>query len=244
MLEKLLPEHVLFVDIETVPQYENLESAPENLQKLWTKKAVQIGKEGDTADTLYNRAGIYAEFGKIVCISAGKIYRKGKERAYRVKSYCGDDEKTILQEFSVMLTGFMANPTHRLCAHNGQEFDFPFIARRMLINGLNLPPILDIAGAKPWEIKDIMLDTLQLWKFGDYKHYTSLELLCAIFNIPTPKDDIDGSQVADIYYKTFDIQRIARYCEKDTFAIAQLILRFKGEPLIAQENYEIAGLEE
>lgn len=244
MLEKLLPEHVLFVDIETVPQYENLESAPENLQKLWTKKAVQIGKEGDTADTLYNRAGIYAEFGKIVCISAGKIYRKGKERAYRVKSYCGDDEKTILQEFSVMLTSFMANPTHRLCAHNGQEFDFPFIARRMLINGLNLPPILDIAGAKPWEIRDIMLDTLQLWKFGDYKHYTSLELLCAIFNIPTPKDDIDGSQVADIYYKTFDIQRIARYCEKDTFAIAQLILRFKGEPLIAQENYEIAGLEE
>ena len=244
MLEKLLPEHVLFIDIETVPQYENLESAPDNLQKLWTKKAVQIGKEGDTADTLYNRAGIYAEFGKIVCISAGKIYRKGKERAYRVKSYCGDDEKTILQEFSVMLTGFMANPTHRLCAHNGQEFDFPFIARRMLINGLNLPPILDIAGAKPWEIRDIMLDTLQLWKFGDYKHYTSLELLCAIFNIPTPKDDIDGSQVADIYYKTFDIQRIARYCEKDTFAIAQLILRFKGEPLIAQENYEIAGLEE
>ena len=244
MLEKLLPEHVLFIDIETVPQYENLESAPENLQKLWTKKAVQIGKEGDTADSLYNRAGIYAEFGKIVCISAGKIYRKGKERAYRVKSYCGDDEKTILQEFSVMLTGFMANPTHRLCAHNGQEFDFPFIARRMLINGLNLPSILDIAGAKPWEIKDIMLDTLQLWKFGDYKHYTSLELLCAIFNIPTPKDDIDGSQVADIYYKTFDIQRIARYCEKDTFAIAQLILRFKGEPLIAQENYEIAGLEE
>jgi 3'-5' exonuclease len=244
MLEKLLPEHVLFIDIETVPLYENLESAPENMQKLWVKKAGQIAKEGDTADNLYNRAGIYAEFGKIVCISAGKIFRKGKERAYRVKSYSGDDEKTILQEFSVMLAGFMTNPTHKLCAHNGQEFDFPFIARRMLINGLPLPPILDIAGAKPWEIKDIMLDTLQLWKFGDYKHYTSLELLCAIFNIPTPKDDIDGSQVGDIYYKTFDIQRIARYCEKDTFAIAQLVLRFKGEPLIAQENYEIAGLNE
>ena len=244
MLEKLLPEHVLFIDIETVPLYENLESMPENMQKLWKKKAGQIGKEGDTADVLYGRAGIYSEFGKIVCISAGKIFRKGKERAYRVKSYFGDDEKVLLQEFSVMLNGFMANPTHKLCAHNGQEFDFPYIARRMLINGLPLPPVLDIAGAKPWEIKDVMLDTLQLWKFGDYKHYTSLELLCAIFNIPTPKDDIDGSQVADIYYKTFDIQRIARYCEKDTFAIAQLILRFKGEPLISQENYEIAGLEE
>ncbi|HEY3388201.1 MAG TPA: ribonuclease H-like domain-containing protein [Prolixibacteraceae bacterium] len=244
MLEKLLPEHVLFIDIETVPLYENLASTPENIHKLWTKKAGQIGKEGETADDLYSRAGIYSEFGKIVCISAGKIFRKGKERAYRVKSYCGDDEKNILEEFSAMLTGFMANPSHRICAHNGQEFDFPFIARRMLINGLPLPPVLDIAGAKPWEIKDVMIDTLQLWKFGDYKHYTSLELLCAIFNIPTPKDDIDGSQVADIYYKSFDVQRIARYCEKDTFAIAQLILRFKGESLIGQENYEIAGLEE
>jgi DNA polymerase elongation subunit (family B) len=133
---------------------------------------------------------------------------------------------------------------HKLCAHNGQEFDFPFIARRLLINGLPLPPVLDIAGVKPWVIRDVMVDTLQLWKFGDYKHYTSLELLCTIFNIPTPKDDIDGSQVAEIYYKNFDIQRIARYCEKDTFAIAQLLLRFKGEPLISQENFEIAGLDE
>lgn len=240
MLLKLLPEHVLFIDIETVPLYENMSSLPENMQKLWTKKAGQIGKEGDTADDLYNRAGIYAEFGKIVCISAGKIFRKGKERAYRVKSYAGDDEKSLLLEFSDMLNAFMANPMHKLCAHNGQEFDFPFIARRMLINGLQLPSILDIAGAKPWEIRDVMLDTLQLWKFGDYKHYTSLELLCAIFNIPTPKDDIDGSQVAEIYYNNSDIQRIARYCEKDTFAIAQLLLRFKGEPLISQENYEIA----
>jgi DNA polymerase elongation subunit (family B) len=244
MLVKLQPEHVLFVDIETVPLFENLTSAPENMQKLWIKKAGQIGKEGETADDLYKRAGIYAEFGKIVCISAGKIFRKGKERAFRVKSYAGDDELSILKDFSEMLTGFMANPVHKLCAHNGQEFDFPFIARRMLINGLPLPPVLDIAGSKPWEIRDLMLDTLQLWKFGDYKHYSSLELLCTIFNIPTPKDDIDGSQVAQVYYQSYDIHRIARYCEKDTFAIAQLLLRFKGEPLISQQNYEIAGLEE
>ncbi|MEI6678516.1 MAG: 3'-5' exonuclease [Mariniphaga sp.] len=244
MLLKLLPEHVLFIDIETVPSFENLSDLPENMQKLWTKKAGQIGKDGETADDLYNRAGIYAEFGKIVCISAGKIYRKGKERAYRVKSYAGDDEKSLLMQFSEMVSAFMSNPTHKLCAHNGQEFDFPYIARRMLINGLPLPPVLDIAGSKPWEVKELMLDTLQLWKFGDYKHYSSLELLCAVFNIPTPKDDIDGSQVAHVYYKELDIQRIARYCEKDTFAIAQLILRFKGEPLISQDNYEIAGLEE
>jgi hypothetical protein len=244
MLEKLLPEHVLFIDIETVPQFENLVLAPENLQKLWRKKAGQIGKEGETPEELYNRAGIYAEFGKIVCISAGKIFRKGKERAFRVKSYYGHDEKKLLLGFTELLTGFMANPLHKLCAHNGQEFDFPFIARRLLINGLPLPSILDIAGAKPWEIKDIMLDTLQLWKFGDYKHYSSLELLCTVFDIPTPKDDIDGSQVAGIYYGTSDIKRIARYCEKDTLAIAQLLLRYKGEPLINPENFEIAGLEE
>lgn len=244
MLEKLLPEHVLFIDIETVPLYENMAGVPENMQKLWIKKAGQIGKENETAESLYNRAGIYAEFGKIVCISAGKIFNKGKERAYRVKSYCGENEKNILQEFSSMLTRFTTNPLHKICAHNGQEFDFPFIARRMLINGLPIPAVLDIAGAKPWEIREVMLDTLQLWKFGDYKHYSSLELLCTIFDIPTPKDDIDGSQVAAIYYKNFDIQRIARYCEKDTFAIAQLLLRYKGEPLISQENYEIAGMEE
>ncbi|MEI7524500.1 MAG: ribonuclease H-like domain-containing protein [Mariniphaga sp.] len=244
MLPKLLPEHVLFIDIETVPQHPDLSDAAENMQKLWTKKAMQIGKEGDTAESLYNRAGIYAEFGKIVCISAGKIFRKDKERAYRVISYAGDDEKKILEAFSTMVTGFMANPMHKMCAHNGQEFDFPYIARRLLINGLPLPAVLDIAGAKPWELKEVMLDTLQLWKFGDYKHYTSLELLCAIFNIPTPKDDIDGSQVGNVYYKEFDIQRIARYCEKDTFAIAQLLLRFKGEPLISPENYEIAGMED
>ena len=244
MLEKLLPENVLFVDIETVPQYENLDVAPDNLQRLWRKKASQIGKEGETPEELYGRAGIYAEFGKIVCISAGKIFRKGKERAYRVKSYFGHNEKELLIGFSELLNSFMANPLHKLCAHNGQEFDFPFLARRLLINGLPLPSILDIAGAKPWEIKEFMLDTLQLWKFGDYKHYSSLELLCTVFNIPTPKDDIDGSQVAGIYYGTSDIKRIARYCEKDTLAIAQLLLRYKGEPLINPENYEIAGLEE
>ncbi len=239
MLPRLLPEHVLFIDIETVSQHQKLDDAPEKIQKLWIKKAAQISKEGETAEELYGRAAIYAEFGKIVCISAGKIFRKGKERAYRVKSYCGSDEREILEEFSAMLVAFMSNPSHKICAHNGQEFDFPYIARRMLINGLQLPPTLDIAGAKPWELKEIMIDTLQLWKFGDYKHYTSLELLCAIFDVPTPKDDIDGSQVGDIYYQEGDIQRIARYCEKDTLAIAQLLLRFKGEELISQENYEI-----
>lgn len=241
MLEKLLPEHVLFIDIETVPQVERMDQLAQNMQKLWIKKAGQIAREGESADEIFDRSGIYAEFGKIVCISAGKIYRKGNQRAYRVKSFYGDDEVKLLTDFTEMLIGFMANPMHKLCAHNGQEFDFPYIARRLLINGLKLPPILDIAGLKPWEVRDFLLDTLQLWKFGDYKHYSSLELLCTIFNIPTPKDDIEGSQVAEVYYKERNLDRIARYCEKDTFAIAQLLLRYKEEALIAQENFEIAN---
>ena len=239
MLEKISPEDVLFIDIETVPQTEKLEQLSPHLQKLWIKKAGQIAGKGETEEELFSRSGVYAEFGKIVCISAGKIYRKGNERVFRVKSFYGVDELSLLRDFARVLENFMTNPQHRICAHNGQEFDFPFISRRLLINGIKLPAVFDIAGAKPWEIRECLLDTLQLWKFGDYKHYTSLDLLCTIFNIPTPKDDIDGSQVADVFYKEADYQRIARYCEKDTFAIAQLLLRYKGEPIISQENFEI-----
>jgi predicted PolB exonuclease-like 3'-5' exonuclease len=240
MLDKIQPEHILFIDIETVPQVETLAEFPEKLQQLWTRKTETMSKEGESAEKLFDRAGIYAEFGKIVCISCGTIYRKGTKRIYRVKSFYGTDEVSLLNDFLLMLEKFMANPTHRLCAHNGMEFDYPYIARRILINGLKLPAILDIAGAKPWEVRDYLLDTMQLWKFGDYKHYTSLDLLCTIFGIPTPKDDIDGRQVANVYYRDGDMTRIARYCEKDTLTVAQIMLRFKGEPLIEPENFEIA----
>ncbi len=239
MLDKIQPEHILYLDIETVPQVEKLADFPEKLQKLWLRKAESLTKESDDAEKLFERAGIYPEFGKIVCISCGTIYRRGNKRIYRVKSFYGKDEVSLLKDFLVMLERFVSNPVHRLCAHNGQEFDFPYIARRVLINGLRLPSILDIAGAKPWEVRDYLLDTMQLWKFGDFKHYTSLDLLCTIFDIPTPKDDIDGSQVAGIYYRDGDMERIARYCEKDTLAVAQILLRFKGELLIESEHFEI-----
>lgn len=240
MLDHLHPEHVMYIDIETVPQTQKLEQLPERLQELWSKKAEKLSHDDESAEELFQRAGIYAEFGKIVCISAGTIYRKRQQRFYRVKSYYGDDEKQLLTEFGEMLERFASNPTHKLAAHNGQEFDFPYIARRMLIQGVKLPKILDIAGAKPWEVRDTLIDTMQLWKFGDYKHYTSLNLLCTIFDIPTPKDDIDGSQVSGVYYIERDLQRIARYCEKDTLAVAQLILRLKGEPLLDPDHVEIA----
>lgn len=236
MLEAISSEDILFIDIETVPQYDSFTNLPVNYQKLWDKKSVYFRDEEQAAGDVYERAGIYAEFGRIVCISAGVIIQKNGERFYRVKSFHHQDEKKLLADFNDMLEKFTSNPGKKLCAHNGLEFDYPYIARRTLINGLKLPRILDVSGAKPWEIKDRLLDTLQMWKFGDYKNYTSLDLLCAVFNIPTPKDDIDGSQVAQVYYQEGDLDRIINYCEKDTLALANLLLRYKGEPIISIEN--------
>jgi hypothetical protein len=238
MLYNLNPEDVLYLDIETVPQYSAYEKMPELLRKFWDKKSESFRGE-ESPDEVYGRAGIYAEFGRIICISAGVITQKRGERVYRVKSFYGEDERKLILSFNDMLDRFVSYPGRCLCAHNGQEFDYPFIARRTLINGLRLPNILNMAGLKPWEMKEKLLDTMQLWKFGDYRSYTSLGLMCTVFNIPTPKDDIDGSQVARVYYEEGDLERIARYCEKDTLAVGHLLLRFRGEPIIEMGNVEI-----
>lgn len=236
MFDQISSEDILFIDIETVPQQDDFTKLSEQFQKLWEKKSSFFRSEEQNAADVYERAGIYAEFGRIICISAGVIIQKNGERYYRVKSFHDTDEKKLISGFNDMLDKFTSNTAKKLCAHNGLEFDYPYIARRALINGLKLPKILDVAGAKPWEIKDRLLDTLQMWKFGDYKSYTSLDLLCAVFGIPTPKDDIDGSMVSQVYYKEGDIDRIIRYCEKDTLALANLFLKYKGEPIILAEN--------
>lgn len=238
MLDQLNIEEVLFIDIETVPAAPGYEALPENWQKLWDHKMKYQLENGETAQELYERAGIYAEFGRIICISAGYIFQKKGENFYRVKSFYDEDEKKLIANFFNALEKFNKAGKKKLCAHNGQEFDFPYIARRALVNGIKLPDILDIAGQKPWETKEFLIDTLQLWKFGDYKHYTSLSLLCELFGIPTPKDDIDGSQVARVYWEDNDIDRIIRYCEKDTLAVANLLLRYKGEKIIPMDNLE------
>jgi len=239
MLDNLNPEEILFIDIETVPAQHSFGELPETMQKHWESKMKYQADEENTPESLYERAGIYAEFGRIVCISAGYIFQKQGEFWFRVKSFYNENEKKLLSEFNNALGKFAHAGKKRLCAHNGQEFDFPYIARRTLINGLKLPKILDIAGAKPWEVKEQLIDTLQLWKFGDYKHYTSLALLCEILDIPTPKDDIDGSMVAKVYHEDNDLDRIIRYCEKDTLAVANLLLRYKGKKIIPMENMEV-----
>jgi 3'-5' exonuclease len=236
MLDNVRVEDVLFLDIETVPaapSYNNLEPA---MQVLWDKKSKQLKTDDQTSSDLYERAGIYSEFGKIICISVGFINEKNPF-SIRLKSFYGDDEKLLLQDFSAMLSKFLKTKKDALlCAHNGKEFDFPYIARRMIINGLIIPDLLDNAGKKPWEIK--LLDTMDLWKFGDYKNYTSLDLLTTVLGIATPKDDIDGSMVAGVYYNENDLERIVKYCEKDVLAIAQVLLRFMNLPLISKEKVE------
>ena len=235
MLNRIQLENILFLDIETVPQCPDFEQLDELTQHLWEQKAGSFCKEGQTPHEVYERAGIYAEFGKIVCISLGFIhYLPDGQTAFRLKSCYSEDESTLLNEFSQTVTRFGKQHDMLLCAHNGKEFDFPYIARRMLINGIALPEILDVAGKKPWEVS--FLDTMELWRFGDYKNYTSLKVLTHIFGIPSPKDDIDGSRVASVFWNEKDLPRIVRYCEKDVAAIAQLLLRYKGMNLIAPEN--------
>lgn len=231
MLEKINLDKVLFLDIETVPQVYRYNELDPTTAEHYAKKTQFLVKEGQTTADVYDRAGIYAEFGKIVCISCGFINERstgGKQ--IRLKSFYHDDEEELLRQFKRMLDDKFNTPYHILCGHNAKEFDFPFIARRMLINGLGLPAALDMAGKKPWEIPH--LDTMELWKFGDYKNYTSLSLLCHIFNIPTPKDDISGADVARVYYEENDLERIKVYCEKDVVALIQLFLKFRGNALV------------
>lgn len=234
--------NIMFLDIETVPQTASLNELSPEMIHLWEDKYNVLHKrlpekytENTTAaDAFANSAGIYSEFGKIICISVGFIFFRDEKMHFRTKSFAGHDERRVLIDFSQLIHKFCTTKEHTLCGHNIKEFDIPYICRRMLIQGIALPAALQISGKKPWEVN--FIDTLELWKFGDYKNYTALKLLTAVFGIPTPKDDIDGSQVATVYYRDNDIQRISVYCQKDVVATAQVYLRMEGFPLI-EENY-------
>lgn len=236
MLNNINPENILFLDIETVPQCCHYNELEERTKELWDKKASSFRRDitDETPADLYERAGIYAEFGKIICISVGYIRKEDQEQVLRVKSFYGDDEKKLLSDFIQLMDAYYSKGDSLLCAHNGKEFDFPYIARRILINGLKIPTLLNIAGKKPWEVA--LLDTMDLWRFGDYKSYTSLNLLASVFNIPTPKGDIDGSMVSKVYWEDKNLERIVSYCKRDVVTIVQIFLKFKGLPLIDEKK--------
>lgn len=235
MLDQLRLEEILFLDIETVPQEKSFGKLDEELQQLWTDKSrYSREKSGNSVEESYSEAGIYAEFGKIICISVGYFSTQLQERVFRVTSFYGHDEFKLLADFSELLETRTNHPFRLLCAHNGKEFDFPYLCRRMLIHRIKLPVLLDIAGKKPWEIAHI--DTMELWKFGDYKNYKSIKVLAKIFGIPTPKDDIDGSQVRSVYYDLEDLDRIEVYCKKDVVTVARLLQCYRGEEAVKDDR--------
>lgn len=237
MLENIDLQQVLVLDIETVPQYASFEEVPDHFMELWAQKTQYQRRDGESPAEYYPRAGIWAEFGKIICISVGIFTSRENQTGLRIKSFAGDDEKEILGGFVNLLDKQPGSLT--LCAHNGKEFDFPYLCRRLLINGLDIPAQLRLSGKKPWEVNH--LDTMELWKFGDYKSYTSLNLLAAVFNIPTPKDDISGSDVYQVYWQENNLQRIITYCQKDVITTAQLLMKFKCQPLIPENFISIVG---
>lgn len=231
MLQHIPFEKILFLDIETVPQYHLWDDADEEHRRLWDKKTRTQRRDEISAEDFYaDRAGVMAEFGKIICISVGILEKNNR---LMLRSFYDDDEKKLLVEFGEIFN----RPKLRdviLCAHNGKEFDFPWIARRFLINGMQPPKPFQLYGKKPWEIPH--LDTLELWKFGDYKSYVSLELLAHLFGIPTPKDDIDGSMVASVYYREKDLFRIVQYCEKDVLTLANVFRRMRQEEILERHE--------
>jgi uncharacterized protein YprB with RNaseH-like and TPR domain len=231
MLENYKLSNILFLDVETAPVIYKYNDLSENIRQLWDSKFRYSTSE--SPENQYKKAGVFAEFAKVICISVGFF----NEKEFRIKSFYHEDEKQLLKDFAGLLNKHFNRKEHLLCAHNGKEFDFPFLCRRMLINGVKLPKTLNLAGKKPWEVQH--LDTMELWKFGDYKNFTSLNLLAHVFNIPTPKDDIDGSDVARVYWEEKNIQRIVTYCQKDVLTVARLLLRFMGEPLIEEKQVVI-----
>jgi len=233
MISKIHLENILFLDIETVPEVQYFSELDEDKQALWEHKSQYQRKEDESPEAFYERAGIWAEFGKIICISVGYFTLKSDIRNFRVTSFYGEEIK-ILKDFKNLMISHFSETKHLLCAHNGKEFDFPYIARRMIINHIELPYKLNLFGKKPWEVPH--LDTLELWKFGDYKTYTSLKLLTNVLGIPSPKDDIDGSEVYRVYYEEKEIDRIITYCEKDTISVAQIFLRLRGNDILHENE--------
>ena len=231
MLPNINIFELLYIDIETVPQFSSHEQMNGNLKELWAAKHLLVRKEEseNAEDGYLKRAGVYAEFAKIVCISIGyfKKDKATKQQTFRVKSFSGDDEKALLEEFVLLINKNFSPEHYSFCGHNIREFDIPFICRRLLIHRLQFPEILQVTGKRPWEMNDV--DTLQLWKFGDYNSFTSLKLLAEVLGIPSPKDDIEGKDVCRVYWNENGLARIVEYCQKDVVTVARLLLRFKGE---------------
>ena len=246
IIQKKTLKNVLFIDIETVPLTKNFHELPESLQHLWKYKSKQFltDKSNEVTEELAaqfytEKAGIYADFGKIVCISVGYLSNEKSSRPQlRIKTLQGK-EVDILKAFNKMLKLHYNDLDNSfLCGHNIREFHIPFICRRSMVHGLNLPRMLNISGKKPWEVKHL-LDTMLLWRFGDFKNYTSLPLLAGALGITLPSDDLEGDQIGKTYWEENDIDRIIANCEDEVITVAKIAMRFAGKPLPKDEQIEI-----
>ena len=249
MLDKAEIADVLFLDIECVSGKKVYDQLDDNFKALWAIKARQVLRTSEEIDedtlaaTYEDKAGIFAEFGKIVCISVGIVHRDKEDQLLklRLKSFASENEAELLHDFSQLIFEYYNNPSKKyICGHNIKEFDIPYICRRMLVNQLPFPNTLNIAGKKPWETHHL-LDTMEYWKFGDRKNYTSLKLLAALLGFPSPKDDIDGGEVGKVYWEEKNLDRIALYCEKDVLATVQLFLRYRRMPILESEQIQHVG---
>lgn len=239
MLDHINPEKLICIDIETVPAHPDFVSLPDELKELYLKKSERLKQEHENEEEQYfNHAGIYAEFGKVICITLGLFKKEKGEYHLRIKSLCGDEEKKVLAEFAEILDKHPNRNHLQFCGHNVREFDIPFLCRRFLIHHLELPALLDISGRKPWDVP--MVDTMALWRFGDIKHFTSLKLLALLLGIESPKNDMDGKDVGRVYWREKNLQRIVEYCQRDVVTVAQLVMRFKGLPLLQSEQIVLA----
>ena len=222
---------ILFIDIETVPIEQDYIHLTESLQKEWIRKTKilkNVSDENPDPAALFNdRAGVFSEFAKVVCIGIGSLYEDGGMWKMRLKSLVNDDEKILLNDLCNVITRFSAaHKDFRFCGHNIKEFDIPFLCRRMIINAMSIPNCMQVQGKKPWEVNHI--DTMDMWRFGDYKNFTSLSLLAAVLGIPSPKSDLDGSMVGTTYWDEKDLARIGRYCLQDVYTSAKVYLRLAG----------------
>ena len=242
MIHQIQLTDLLVLDIETVPGVPEFQQLSDYWKGLWVDKISKTMPENQTIDEMYvQKAGILAEFGKIICISTGLFYHDSERRlCFKMKSISGDDESELLKSFVELIGRFTEKRGQfAFAGHNIKEFDIPYICRRMMIRQIPLPPDLQFSGRKPWETN--IVDTMDLWKFGDYKNYISLKLLAEVLGISTPKDDIDGSMVREVYYYENNLPRIVTYCQKDVITVANIVLRFKNIPILDPQNIFVAS---
>ncbi len=241
-------KQMVFIDIETIrgkKTYNDVITENPALDDYWQTKHTQIrekeplsyGHIEDSAEMYEKMAALYPEWGQIVCISIGQIKfdEDGNPIKFTTKSFSGLYEKILLEEFNETASKIMSKyPRMQWVGHNIKGFDMPYIIKRSLINGVRVPNVFHLQKQKPWESQ--LIDTNDVWKFNGWNG-ARLGLLTEILNIPSPKQDMDGKMVSDVFWEDGDLNRISEYCEMDINATANVMLRISGMDIITDAPF-------